>query len=82
MAKDISFNLASALRKLKHHREGIWCACLTPSEILALIADRAQIDEGQKWVVEHAQKHQKSGITGPNWFYCKPGVHKPTDWGK
>lgn len=63
-------NLDRALRKVTHHRAGVWCGYLTPSEILAVIDAGAVITNDWKldWIKEDVRK----GQCRPTWFYFTP----------
>lgn len=62
--------LALALRKLVHNGGREWAGCLTPSEILAVVADGAKPVRPAD--VSKAHDRATVGHSEPWWFYCTP----------
>lgn len=63
--------LAVAVNKSKHNIGKEWCACLTPSEILAL--HKIGIDfEGLFDQTYQARDRKSKGVGNPRWTYFIP----------
>lgn len=65
-------NFNSAARKIKRHYKRTWCGCLTPSEILALIAAGVRPNYSES-DVDRFKELQAKGDCSPRWFYFELG---------
>tara|TARA_B100001105_G_C22398664_1_gene448054 strand:- start:4845 stop:5099 length:255 start_codon:yes stop_codon:yes gene_type:complete len=63
-------NLTSAIAKLVQNGRDVWCAALTPAEIVALV-DAGAIANLAAHVVRAREKLTK-GESGSTWFYFTP----------
>lgn len=68
-AKNAEANLTSAVAKLQPNGRDVWCAALTPAEIVTL-ADAGAIANLEAHVIR-ALKLAK-GESGSTWFYFTP----------
>jgi hypothetical protein len=74
-------NLRRAECKVKLFRyPKTWCGCLTPSEILAIVADGARLEVSALATVEQAQVRKALGICNPRWVYFRPSQAQLDRW--
>jgi hypothetical protein len=70
MATKNGTSLKSAIAKLQKHGWDVWCAALTPAEIVALV-DAGAIPSLETHVTR-ARENLAKGESGATWFYFTP----------
>lgn len=74
-------NLQRAERKVKHFSGREWCGYLTPSEVLAIIADGARLVNDHKGTLQYVQSEVDRGISNPRWTYFHATHAQQKRWG-
>jgi len=74
-------NLQRAERKVKHRSGREWCGYLTPSEVVALVADGATLVNNHKGELQYLQSEIARGISNPRWTYFYATHAQQKRWG-
>lgn len=82
MRRDPRGNLRRAEHKISPFRGTVWCGCLTPSEILAIVSDGARLEDSALSTVQKAEQLKVSGFCNPYWVYFRPSRAQLDRWGK
>lgn len=74
-------NLQRAERKIKHFSGREWCGYLTPSEVIAIVADGARLVNDHKGMLQYVQNEIVRGVSNPRWTYFHASHAQQKRWG-